>query len=75
VTVQVFTEPPVIVPKLTLFVDITVMPIASAGEPVVVNVVPEHDVVGKFTGAAALQCVVELLSQVPDPFTHHLSAI
>jgi hypothetical protein len=73
-TVQVFTEPLLIVPRLTFVEDQTVIPTTSAGEPVVVKVVPEHDAVIA-NGAAALQFVVALLFQVADPPAQYLSAI
>jgi hypothetical protein len=75
VTVHVFAEPPLIVPKLTLVEDQTVIPTTSAGEPVVVNVVPEHDVVASVNATAALQFAVELLFQVPAPPAQYLFAI
>jgi hypothetical protein len=64
-TVQLFPEPPVIVPRLTNPDDHTVIPTTRAGLPVVVNVVPEHDAVAKASGAASLQTVVLLVFQVP----------
>jgi hypothetical protein len=64
-TVQVFPEPPVIVPRLANELDRTVMPTTNAGLVVVVSVVPEHDAPANDSGAASLQTVVPPAIHVP----------
>jgi hypothetical protein len=63
----------VIVPRLLLLLSHTVIPIASAGDPVVVNVVDERVPVNAIAGAVD-QCVV-VVSQVPVPPTQYFNAI
>jgi hypothetical protein len=73
-TVQVFPEPPVIVPMFVVDVTKTVIPVTSAGEPVVVSVVPEQEPV-KVTADAVDQLVVNAALNVPVPPTQYLVAI
>ena len=67
-TTQVLAEPLTIVPRLTNVLEKTVMPTTKAGEPVVVNTVPEHDAV-KDKPLAVDHLVVDVVSQVPPPPT------
>jgi hypothetical protein len=66
--VHVFTLPLTIVPRIVPDAKYTVMPATSAGEPTVVNVLPERLAV-KDKGRVDDQFTVFVLLQVPVPFT------
>ena len=63
-TCHEFPEPLLIVPRLTLVEERTVIPIASDGEPVVVSVVPVQDAFPNTIGRVSLKLA---LPQVADP--------